>query len=469
MLFNSLIFLLFAGAFFICLPFVNRLPLNLRLSFILSASLFFYGWWRWEFVFLLLFTGLVDFLGALAIQKWKQQKFLFLTLSMLVNLGVLVFYKYALFFIQVWFDISGQPSPLTGEETVFLPVGLSFYTFQSMSYTIDVYRGRMSPTSNPLLFFSFISFFPHLVAGPIVRAREILPQLKKVHFTNETERYHGVKLMVIGFFKKTVIADNLAVFVNEAFSSKSVPEGCWYWWVAVIAFTFQIYCDFSGYSDIARGLAKCIGIHFRMNFNHPYGSVSFKQFWTRWHISLSGWFRDYVYIALGGNKKGVVRGHFNMWITMVTSGFWHGANYTYLVWGGLHAFYLSLERITGFDRWSKKGGYRTIVAVLFVFLACSLAWIFFRSKNVHQSAHIIDQLFSFTSTYKGTYSIAYQNTLIFLSVIISAEILWLSGLRAQKFITTKNYLWIELLYLAILINGCLFLRGPGEQFIYFQF
>ncbi len=472
MLFNSLIFLLFAASFFFCMPLINRLSLNLRLGFILSASLFFYGWWNWHFIFLLVFTGLIDFLGALAIKKWESKKVLFLVLSLGANLGVLVFYKYALFLISVWLDVSGttyEGAEADLAQKVFIPIGLSFYTFQSMSYTIDVFRGRMQPTNNPLLFFSFISFFPHLVAGPIVRAREILPQLKRVRKTTETVRYHAVKLIIIGFFKKTVLADNLGSFVNEAFGANDVVSGSNYWWVAMLAFTFQIYFDFSGYSDIARGIAKCMGIHFRMNFNHPYGATSFRDFWNRWHISLSYWFRDYVYIGLGGNKKGTVRGHVNMWVTMLVSGLWHGANYTYIIWGAIHAFFLSVERIFGFHHFAKKSVWRKIIAILLVFVCCLIAWVFFRAKDMHQAVAVINQLFCFGNYYDGDFTDAHKNAILFLQIAIAAEILWLFGLRFKKVLSTEMNVVTEIVYLAILINCCLFFRGPGEQFIYFQF
>ena len=446
--------------------------MNYRLLYILSASFFFYGWWNWQFLFLLLFTGLIDFLGALAIQKWKSKRVLFLALSMLVNLGVLIFYKYALFFIGVWLDISGGHTPALDEtlsQKVFIPIGLSFYTFQSMSYTIDVFRARMEPTKNPILFFSFISFFPHLVAGPIVRAREILPQLKRVHHTTEIERYNAVKLIIIGFFKKTVFADNLSGFVTEAFNNQNVAYGSYYWWIAVLAFTFQIYFDFSGYSDIARGIAKCIGIHFRMNFNHPYGSISFRDFWNRWHISLSYWFRDYVYIGLGGNKKGKLRGHLNMWATMLLSGLWHGANYTYIIWGALHAFYLSVERIFGFHNFGKKSFFTRWISIFLVFFCCMIAWVFFRARDFTQAKQIIGQLVQLNSKFVGEYSDAFHNATLFLSIAIIAELIWIAGFRAKSYLNKSLYVSLEIVYLAILINACLFFRGPGEQFIYFQF
>lgn len=433
------------------------------------SSLFFYGWWNISYVPLLLGTGLVDFGGALAIVRWKDYRKLFLILSLAANLGVLFFFKYLGFFEQIILDLQGISSPEKTPTGVILPIGLSFYTFQSMSYTIDVYRGRMKPTKNPLLFFSFISFFPHLVAGPIVRGREILPQLARVKITNEVERYHGIKLIVLGFFKKTVLADHLAVFVNEAFNSPSPESGYDYWWIAVLAFTFQIYFDFSGYSDIARGLAKIMGIHFRINFNNPYGSNSFRDFWSRWHMSLSFWFRDYVYVALGGNRRGKGRGILNMWITMLLSGLWHGANYTFIIWGALHSFFLSIERLIQIEKWTKSKVILKVGYMIIVFLGVALAWIFFRAKSLDQAIRVINQLGSFAHPFTGKYSDAMENALLFLKIIIPFQLYLNSGWRIRSLISAKHFTYLELFWLALLITCCVFFRGPGEQFIYFQF
>lgn len=469
MLFNSLIFLLFLTCFLTLRVFFNRSPLNVRLLFILASSLFFYGWWNIYYVPLLLFTGFVDFAGALAIERWREKRTLFLALSLLANLGVLFYYKYSLFFLQVYHDLFTGKSIAEKAGSLVLPIGLSFYTFQSMSYTIDVYRNRMKATSNPLLFFSFISFFPHLVAGPIVRAKEILPQLARVRITNEVERYHGVKLIVIGYFKKTVLADHLASFANQAFNAKEMANGYDYWWLAVLAFTFQIYFDFSGYSDIARGLAKILGIHFRMNFNHPYTSSSFKQFWSRWHISLSTWFRDYVYIALGGNKKGKSRGIVNMSVTMLVSGFWHGANYTFIVWGGLHAFYLALERVLKLDKLFSGTAVKRIFGVFVVFFCVAIAWVFFRAKNVQQAFDVISKLFSFSHSYSGDLTFEYLNARMILIYAIIVEMFFVLNIKLKSKVNTSVYTVYEIIVLALFIVACLFFRGPGEQFIYFQF
>jgi D-alanyl-lipoteichoic acid acyltransferase DltB (MBOAT superfamily) len=439
------------------------------LLFIVVSSLFFYGWWDARYIALLLMTGGVDFLGALAIERWRAHKRLFLSCSLLANLGVLIYFKYSLFFARILQDSLGL-SILQGlADKVVLPIGLSFYTFQSMSYTIDVFRGRMTATRNPLLFFAFISFFPHLVAGPIVRAREILPQLLRPRKVSEAVRYHALKLIAIGYFKKTVMADHLASFVAEAFNSKQMSTGFDFWWLAVLAFTFQIYFDFSGYSDIARGLAKLVGIHFRVNFRRPYLATSFKQFWTRWHISLSTWFKEYVYIPLGGSRVGTLWGLISMAATMLLSGLWHGANYTFVVWGGLHAVYLGLERLTGFAALGHRNLVSRLIATCFVFVGTVIAWTFFRAQDLNQAFTILANLGDLTSPYPGRPSDAYVKAAYFIAFASVIEVVGALKISWKLLLGRKMYHAIDLLSVASMIVACLFFRGPGEQFIYFQF
>ena len=358
MLFNSVIFLLFAALFFLGWQIANKQN-NIRWFYLTAASLFFYGWWDWRFIFLIVASGLIDFWAGLAMQNRPHRKTLYLVASLAGNLGSLAAFKYSSFFAenidliaitlgQDWGVQERLPSAL-----LILPVGISFYTFQSMSYTIDIYRGQLKPTKNILHFFAYLSMFPQLVAGPIVRARDILEQLKTKHIVTEQDRWDGTRLILGGYFKKVVIADNLGIVVERAFSSPDPSQSSVHWWAIAIAtaFAFQIYCDFSGYSDIARGLARWMGYRFKLNFNHPYIAVSIRDFWTRWHISLSTWFRDYVYIPLGGSRNGTFRSHLNMWITMIVSGVWHGAAWTFVIWGVLHALYLSLERL---NRWPEQ-------------------------------------------------------------------------------------------------------------------
>ena len=347
MLFNSLAFLVFAAIFFAVWPRIRHLLVT-RSTFIVAASFVFYGWWDWRFLFLIIASGLVDFCCALGIEKFPKARKAFLFLSLFCNIGSLAVFKYLDFFIENLNSTSqwiSSPLNIPAAELI-LPVGISFYTFQSMSYTIDVYKGEMKPTRNLSHFFAYLSMFPQLVAGPIVRARELIPALESHQPVKQGDLWLGLRWIVHGYFKKMVIADSFAPVVASAFESGSVAPSCSYWWCIVVMFAFQIYCDFSGYSDIARGLGKWMGFDFPENFNHPYIARGFRDFWSRWHISLSTWFRDYVYVPLGGSRVSQPKAHFNMWVTMLISGFWHGAAWTFLIWGALHALYLSVERAT---------------------------------------------------------------------------------------------------------------------------
>ena len=334
---------------------------------------------------------------------YPRYKVLFLIFSICGNVGSLAIFKYSSFIaenVDAFLSLLGFDVYLKSNIPQFmliLPVGISFYTFQSMSYTIDIYRGQLRPTRNVLHFFAYLSMFPQLVAGPIIRARDLLPQLKQNNKTTEQDRWEGLKLITHGFFKKVVIADNLAPLVNRAFNNPDPSNSSVYWWLAVTAFAFQIYCDFSGYSDIARGLARWMGYNFGLNFNHPYISLSLREFWTRWHISLSSWFRDYVYIPLGGSRKGNIHAYANMLITMVISGFWHGAAWNFVIWGFLHALFLSFERITQWPKYIKMiPGEGRWIASLIVLTQIWIAWVFFRAATMSQGIQIIKTMFSFT-------------------------------------------------------------------------
>ena len=321
MLFNSLTFIIFSALFFLIWPLL-KYNSNLRFIYITVASFIFYGWWDWRFLFLIIFSGLIDFIAGIYMFSHPRYKKFILWISLTMNIGCLGIFKYTHFIsenIEKLFAALGMNIQLLDPGFhIILPVGISFYTFQSMSYTIDIYKGELKPTKNIFHFFSYLSLFPQLVAGPIVRAKDLIPQMEKWHPVSEQERWNGTKLIVFGFFNKMVIADNLAPFVSTAFSNPSNTTSSIYWWVVILSFSIQIYGDFSGYSDIARGLAKWMGYNFRLNFNHPYSSTSIREFWTRWHISLSTWFRDYVYIPLGGSKNGMMKGLLCMWVTMLT-------------------------------------------------------------------------------------------------------------------------------------------------------
>lgn len=464
MIFNSLTFLIFWFFFTLFLLFAKSK--NTKYWLISSFSLLFYGYWKYEYTILILISGLIDFYCAHKIYQTPKYKNFFLYLSVTTNLGILFSFKYIKFFINtlneifklIDIDIFIEKNLSTGYFSI-LPIGISFYTFQSLSYTIDTYRGQLRPTTNFLKFFSYLSMFPQLVAGPIVRARDILDQLKMAKLQKGDELYYSIKLIIYGFFKKTVIADGIASYVNIAFVTPQHNDSCLYWWSVATAFAIQIYCDFSGYSDIARGLARMYGIHFPLNFNHPYTATSFKDFWNRWHISLSTWFRDYVYIPLGGGKKNRFRSNINMWITMLISGIWHGANYTFIIWGCLHAIFLTLER-------EAKHIHLTIPKPIkrIIVLGCVLvAWIYFRSENLTQANFIVKKMLSF----KGNQITIDNNFLTILIVMFSRELYISLNINKTKIRSKLNR--IEPIWLGVMASMCIFLRGDGNTFIYFQF
>lgn len=477
MLFNSLIFLIFGLAFFLLLPKINKQSNNLRWLFFTIASFVFYGWWDWRFLFLIIGSGLIDYFAGLFILINPKKSKTFLVISLIGNLGSLAAFKYSAFFAEnlstlfSHFNINISFQSYIPEFMGILPIGISFYTFQSMSYTIDIYRGRLKPTKNILHFFSYLALFPQLVAGPIVRARDLLPQLKRVRKVSTIENWNGLHLIIIGFFKKVVLADNIAPLVNYAFSDVNTSNSTLYWWIVMFGFALQIYFDFSGYSDIARGLAKWMGLHFRINFNHPYISTSLKDFWTRWHISLSTWFRDYVYIPIGGSRKGKIRSHVNMWITMVVSGFWHGAAWTFVIWGALHALYLSLERVFKYHLLLNKIplGIGRGIALLLVLFQVIIAWVFFRAESFSQAISVIHNMLSFNNSRDfGDYSL-FKLGLTYIIIGILIEAFFFFGLNRYKPFSKRTRKTLQTIQFIVIIIVIIFFRGKGEEFIYFQF
>ncbi|WP_282160402.1 MBOAT family O-acyltransferase [Ulvibacterium marinum] len=438
----------------------------------MSSSFLFYGWWDWRFLFLIVFSGMVDYVAAILIHKTTKKAKLFLMLSLVVNLGVLGIFKYSGFVAEQlehifeMFSISLVLKDKLPEFTYILPVGISFYTFQSMSYTLDVYKGKLRPTKNILHFFSYLVMFPQLVAGPIVRAKDFLKQLAQDRKVSELEFWNGIKLITIGYFQKTVLADNLGVLVDNAFAGVGNVPGL-YWWVVMICFAFQIYFDFSGYSQIARGLAKLMGYHFKINFDHPYLALSLKEFWGRWHVSLSTWFRDYVYIPLGGSKRGRLRSHINLWTTMTLSGLWHGAQLNFILWGLYHSAILSGERMMrkyfsrlgvtlhGFFSWGT-----TLVLVL-------IGWVFFRGSSFDQIRYVLDGMFSFN--YNLNFVKDFPDPMIFLIVAILYEGGYYLSKEWKDIGRVLKNPYFEALAYALAVSAILFLRGPEKEFIYFQF
>jgi D-alanyl-lipoteichoic acid acyltransferase DltB (MBOAT superfamily) len=398
MLFNSLAFAIFLPIVF----FVYwALPQKYRWIVLLISSYYFYMSWNVKYVVLILFTTGVSYAGAVLIEKYRKPfvRKLLLTAAVGASLLVLFFFKYFDFaqntLIRILQSFAIELHPVTLK--LMLPVGISFYTFQTLSYVIDVYKGDVKAERNFFRYAAFISFFPQLVAGPIERTKNLLPQINgEHHFTYEKGAY-GIRLMAWGFFKKLVIADNLAIFVDLVFDDISSYNG-FALVLAVLFFTLQIYCDFSGYSDIAIGTAKLFDIDLMTNFKSPYFSASIKEFWRRWHISLSSWFRDYIYIPMGGNRVSKLRNVWNVLVTFTLSGLWHGAAFTYVVWGALHGVMQSIEnllfpkkKINKQKETADKATDRNVfwwLKVAAVFCLAAAAWCFFRADSVHQACYI---------------------------------------------------------------------------------
>ncbi|HEY8964576.1 MAG TPA: MBOAT family O-acyltransferase [Alphaproteobacteria bacterium] len=452
MSFNSLTFAIFIAVFAAIWPFVKESRL-LRYLAITLASFLFYGWWDWRFLFLIIMTGLVDFFAGIAMERaqTKNKRRLILGASLLSNLGVLSIFKYGSFFAHNVDAILG-----TGLEAaippfmLILPVGISFYTFQSLSYTIDVYKGKLQPTHSLIHFFAFLSLFPQLVAGPIIRATDLLWRLEAVPHTTEPQRFAAIRLIVAGYIQKLLIADHLAGYVDASFANPQSSFGTIFWWGVMAAFAVQIYCDFAGYSNIARGLLKYMGWNIKPNFKFPYFAIGFRDFWNRWHISLSHWFRDYVYIPLGGAKSIVY-----LWITMLASGLWHGANWTFLAWGGLHAAYVSLERYTN---WPAR--IPALPAIIITAAMTILAWVFFRAGTFADAWHIASNML--TPVGNNT-PVTANFPILAMFFFISFE---LYGYFRPWRHAIKRY---EPILLGILFFIALAFRGEGHGFIYFQF
>ena len=473
MQFNSLVFIIFGTIFFAAWPILRRRD-NRRWLYMVVASFVFYGWWDWRFLFLIIASGSIDFFAGLTIARFPNHKRPLLILSIIGNIGSLAIFKYLDFGI-------GNINSLLGifgigfrmpAANLILPIGISFYTFQSMSYTIDIYRRQLTPTRNILHFFAYLSLFPQLVAGPIVRARDLLPQIKHTRPLTEQQRWQGFNLIVFGFFKKVVIADTLAVTVNAAFAERILTDSAAYWWTVMIMFAFQIYCDFSGYSDIARGLGKWMGYEFPVNFKNPYIASSFKDFWQRWHISLSTWFRDYVYFPLGGSRKGKLHAHISMLITMLISGLWHGAAWHFIIWSATHSFYLSVERITKWPQKLAKLPAGRHLAPLSVFLLTVIAWVFFRAETFEQAVKILAIMLNLN---KINFSLADKlidnNAINVLMVIVASQLFFHFGWDKTQWSTSTSRFKtiVDIIFIAGLILMCVYMHAPSNTFIYFQF
>jgi alginate O-acetyltransferase complex protein AlgI len=441
------------------------------------ASYIFYGWWDWRFLFLLTFAAGVDFVVALQLAQTRdaQRRRWLLGASLAINLGTLAFFKYSNFFIDSAYTslhalgFQGQAPVLQ----VILPVGISFYTFQALSYSIDVYRGRMEAVRSPLDYLCFISFFPQLVAGPIERATRLLEQFGRERKFNMDQISDGLRQMLWGFFKKMVVADNLAPIVSASYDNPAQATGWALLW-ATYAFAFQIYCDFSGYTDIAIGCSRLFGFELARNFAYPYFSQDIREFWRRWHISLSTWFRDYLYIPLGGNRGGAWFTRRNMMIVFLVSGLWHGANWTFVVWGLLHGlFFLLLPAASaGVSPDDPPGGPGllpspgALLRIVWTFHLAWFAWIFFRAASVSQAFEVISRIA--TAPWTGAFSGPPKTAMLWVALLMAVE--W-AGRGAQYGLQVK---WAPRPLRWAAYYGVVALILLGAQlnytpFIYFQF
>jgi D-alanyl-lipoteichoic acid acyltransferase DltB (MBOAT superfamily) len=394
MLFNSVEFLIFLPLVFVLYWFVANRNLRAQNLLILLASYVFYGWWDWRFLGLIVLSTVVDFLVGIRIEEAPsiRRKKQWLWVSLAVNLGILGYFKYANFFIENWIAAWGSLGVAMHASTlqIVLPVGISFYTFQTLSYSIDVYRGNLKATRHWIDFGSFVSFFPQLVAGPIERASNLLPQMAKPRSFSYEKGRDGMRLILWGMFKKVVVADSCAPFVDMCFSDPGAHSGGMLI-LGAILFSFQIYGDFSGYSDIAIGTAKLFGFELMTNFKVPYFSRDIAEFWRRWHISLSTWFRDYMYIPLGGSRVSRPKALRNVLVIFLVSGFWHGAQWTFLAWGGIHAMLFIPLFLRGTNRQHATDvvaeghwlpSWKELLQMAWTFSAVTVAWVFFRADSM---------------------------------------------------------------------------------------
>jgi D-alanyl-lipoteichoic acid acyltransferase DltB (MBOAT superfamily) len=482
MLFNSIDFAVFLPIVFLLYWFVFNRNIRLRNLLIVVASYVFYGWWDWRFLSLIIFSTSVDYSVGYRLSKVDNVvgRNVLLWISILVNLGFLGFFKYYNFFLDNFvaaFSFFGHN--FSGHFlNIILPVGISFYTFQTLSYTIDVYKNKLEPTNDFIAFSAFVAFFPQLVAGPIERAKHLLPQFYTLRVFDYNKSVDGMRQILWGLFKKVVIADNCAEFANYIFSNSAQLNGSTLV-LGALFFSFQIYGDFSGYSDIAIGTAKLFGFDLMRNFNFPYFSRDIAEFWRRWHISLSTWFRDYLYIPLGGSRGSVLMQVRNIFIIFVVSGFWHGANWTFIVWGALNAFYflpllLSKNNRRNLDIPAMGRTFpspKELALILLTFGLTVFAWIFFRAEDLGHAFSYIQGVFSASlfemPDYKGIRRSLF--TVVLIVVFVLTE--WHG--RAEQFAIAnilrdrkRVYRWSYYLMLVFFIY---WLHADDPAFIYFQF
>lgn len=468
MLFNSVAFLIFFAIFFFLFYFLNGMQ---RKVLLLIASCIFYMWFIPAYVLILFITIFIDYYAAQKIEDTdsKRKKKTHLLLGIINTCLVLFVFKYYNFFIDNFNAMGFHQLP---NWHIILPIGLSFHTFQSLSYIIEVYRGNIKAERSLLTYSNFVMMFPQLVAGPIERANNLLPQLQKCdHVISYKDFSVGFHRFFWGLFKKVVVADMASMFVDSTYNNYEFHPGSMLL-VGTILFAIQIYCDFSGYSDMAIGVARMMGFRFNENFRIPYFSKSITEFWQRWHISLSRWLKDYLYISFGGNRNGKWKTYRNLMLTMLLGGLWHGASWNFIIWGGINGLYLSIEKATGLHKFQPKIFILKAVRVLYVFTLISFSWIFFRAVTFHQAITIIKKIFfSFNS---GEFKFLNEN--IFFSsitgifILLGFEYLVFRRFSFDQLFEKKNgEFWLSAMTLFFIFLIILIGNSNGSQFIYFQF
>jgi alginate O-acetyltransferase complex protein AlgI len=483
MLFNSFDFAIFLPVVFILYWFVTKPNLKLQNLLIVTASYLFYGWWDWRFLSLIVFSTAVDYTVGRKLKHEENQikRKTLLWISIVVNLGFLGFFKYFNFFLDNFISaFSFFGSEITANSlNIILPVGISFYTFQTMSYTIDVYRRKLEPTDDIIAFSAFVSFFPQLVAGPIERATNLLPQFYEKRTFDYTKAVDGMRQILWGLFKKVVIADNCALYANETFNNSGDYSGSSLF-LGALFFTFQIYGDFSGYSDIAIGTSRLFGFNLMQNFAFPYFSRDIAEFWRRWHISLSTWFRDYLYIPLGGSRGGTLMKVRNTFIIFIVSGFWHGANWTFIAWGALNAIYFLPLLLTNNNRKNlgtvADGTFfpqsKEVFSILTTFTLTIFAWIFFRANDIGHAVNYITKIFStslFTLPDIKTQSMTTLTISILILIFVFIEWLGREEEYGFKLFDSKPSFYKYAATYILLLAIMLFMNTGEQEFIYFQF
>lgn len=478
MIFNSFEFMFFLPVVWAVFWALNR-QLRLQNLWVVIASYVFYGWWDWRFLVLIAFTsGWSYIVGLLELRRWEEKPSkALLTVSLIVNLGILGYFKYFNFFLDQAVALlqSVGVQPNVSSLQIILPVGISFYTFQALSYTIDVYRRNIRPTRDPFAFFAFISFFPQLVAGPIERATNLLPQFLRTKTFDYPQAVLGCRQMLWGFFKKMVVADNCAVVVNQYLNDGAMDNGLMIICCAFL-FSIQIYCDFSGYSDIAIGCSKLFGVNLMRNFSFPYFSRDIAEFWRRWHISLTTWFRDYLYIPLGGSRCSKAKMVRNTFVIFLVSGFWHGANWTFILWGALHAaLFLPLllggrnrKYLTGVaeDRWYPTFG--ELGMMLKTFALAMAGWLVFRAQSLSELGRWLVDI----ANVKGYAQVeelpgAGADTFAMVGILLVCE--WMNRREQFGFARYPRWRWLRwTLYFAFVLLIVIYAPG-SHSFIYFQF